>query len=63
MRLLGQFSAFIFYFVTKRFCTHKKATKAQKPPKSTKTQPSKSTKRIKRTKIKNALKRYLSGEK
>ena len=39
------------------------APKAPKAPKSTKTQPSKSTNRYRRTKIKNALKRHLTGKK
>ena len=60
MKLLGQFQT-LYFFLTKRFCTHQKHQKHQKH-KSTKTQPSKSTKRYKRTKIKNALKN-ICGEK
>ena len=47
MRSLGQFS--FYFFFTKRFRTHQKATKAPKSTKSTKstkTQPSKSTKTL-----------------
>ena len=58
---------FLFFF-TKRFCTHQKSQKAQKTPKNTKkTQKrnqAKSTKNAnKRTKIKSALKKHLSGKK
>ena len=48
--------------ISKKHQKNQKHRKAPKAPKSTKTQPSKSTKQFKRTKIKNVLKKHLSGK-
>ena len=63
MRLLGQFSAFYFLFFYEKILYAQKSNKSAKTTKKHKNATKQSTKRIKRTKIKNALKRYLSGEK
>ena len=48
---------YLFFFFTKRFCTHKKHQKPQKCNQA------KAQNANKRTKIKNALKKLLSGKK
>ena len=60
MRLLRQFSTFYFFFM-RAFYTHKKHQKAQK---ALKIQKHKQTHKNanNQTKIKNALKKYLSGK-
>ena len=66
MRLLRQFKTF-YYFFMKRFYTHKKAQKSTKSTKSTKKHKKETKQKHKntnqRTKIKNALKKHLSGKK
>ena len=61
MRLLRQFSTFYFFFFMRAFYTHKKHQKAQK---ALKIQKHKQTHKNanNQTKIKNALKKYLSGK-
>ena len=66
MRLLRQFYTF-YYFFTKRFCRQKKAQKApkstEKPKKAQKRNQAKAQNANKPTKIKNALKKHLTGKK
>ena len=63
MRLLGQFQTFYFFFFMIRFYTQKNNTRYQKAQKGQKHNQAKAYNTNKRTKIKNALKKHLSGKK